>query len=204
MADETGTASRYKLSFTTGALLMREAMIAAPLYLGERDWHKVRAVIEDNNLMQARTVASGRRLAREVVQRLAALTNDEIRLLVDATATERSHLLWVAACRHYNLIGEFAEEVVRERFLLLAATLGYEDFDSFLRGKALWHDELANLKDSTLRRLRSNIFRMLVEAGLLSEDYCILQAVLSTRVSDALSARTPSDIRFFPTGDSAR
>ena len=31
-------------------------MIAAPLYLRERDWSKVRALIEDDNLLQARTV----------------------------------------------------------------------------------------------------------------------------------------------------
>jgi hypothetical protein len=119
VVDETACASRYKLSFTSGALLMREALIAAPLYLRERNWSKARAVIEEDNLLQARTVASGRRFAREVMQRLAALTEDEIELLVDATATERAHLLWAAACRRYDLIGEFAEEVVRERFLLL-------------------------------------------------------------------------------------
>ncbi len=59
--------------------------------------------------------------------------------------------MWAAACRRYDLIGEFAEEVLRERFLTLAATLGYEDFDSFMRAKALWHEELADLKDSTLQ-----------------------------------------------------
>ena len=45
MAGEIAPASRYALSFTSGALLMREAVIAAPLYLRERDWSKVRALI---------------------------------------------------------------------------------------------------------------------------------------------------------------
>ena len=184
MGDETAAVARYKLSFTSGALLMREAMIAAPLYLRERDWSKVRALVEDENLLQTRTVESGRRFAREVVQRLAVLTDDEIELLIDATATERAHLLWAAACRRYDLIGEFAEEVVRERFLLMTPTLSYEDFDSFVRGKALWHGELAELKDSTLRKLRANLFRMLHEAGLLSDGGYLLQSVLSQRVAE--------------------
>ena len=203
MSDETATVSRYKLSFTSGALLMREAVIAAPLYLRERDWSKVRAVVEEGNLLQARTVASGRRIAREAVQRLAVLTDDEIELLLEATATERGHLLWAAACRRYDLIGEFAEEVVRERFLLLTPTLSYEDFDSFVRGKSLWHSELAELKESTLHKLRANVFRMLNEAGLLSDSGHLLQAVLSERVASALAARSPSDLRFFPTNDDA-
>ncbi|MGO9965391.1 MAG: DUF1819 family protein [Acidimicrobiales bacterium] len=203
MAEEIAPAPRYALSFTSGALLMREAVIAAPLYLRERDWSKVRALIADDNLLQTRTAASGSRLAREVAQRLAVLTCDEIELLIEATATERGHLLWAAACRRYDLIGEFAEEVVRERFLLLTPTLSYEDFDSFVRGKSLWHSELAELKESTLRKLRANVFRMLNEAGLLSDGGHLLQAVLSQRVASVLAARIPSDLRFFPTNDDA-
>ena len=203
MAGEIAPAPRYALSFTSGALLMREAVIAAPLYLRERDWPKVRTLIADDNLLQARTAASGFRLAREVAQRLAVLTDDEIELLIEATATERGHLLWAAACRRYDLIGEFAEEVVRERFLLLTPTLGHEDFDSFVRGKALWHSELAELKESTLRKLRANLFQMLNEAGLLSDDGHLLQVALSHRVAGALAARSPSDLRFFPTNDDA-
>ena len=201
MADETGTATRYRLSFTTGALLLREAMIAAPLYLRERDWAKVRAVVEDGNLLQARTVESGRRLTREVVQRVAVLADEEIELLADATPTERGHLLWAAACRRYDLIGEFAEEVVRERFLLLTTTVNHSDFDSFVRRQAMWHEELTALKESTVQKLRSNLFLMLNEAGLLSADGHVLRAVLSQRVASVLTARTPSDMRFFPTSD---
>jgi bacteriophage exclusion system BrxA-like protein len=200
MMTDTPRATRYALSFTSGALLMREALVAAPVYLRERDWAKVRQLIDEDNLLQARTVATGRRLARETAQRLSVLAENELELLVDTTTSERGHLLWAAACRRYHLIGEFAEEVLRERFLLLTPTLDHDDFDGFILSKALWHDEIANLKSSTVQRLRSNLFQMLVEAGLLTEDGRILQAVLSTRVSDALSARTPSDIRFFPTG----
>jgi len=200
MTAEEPSVARYALSFTSGALLMREAGIVAPLYLREREWSMVRESVATQNLLQARTVATGARRAREVVQRLAVLSVDELELLVDGTTSERGHLLWVAACRRYDLVGEFAEEVLRERFLLLSQTLDHDDFDRFIRSKALWHEELAQLKDSTLRKLRSNVFRMLVETNLLTERGDIVQAVLSTRVADALSSRTPSDIRFFPTG----
>lgn len=194
----TGT-SRYALSFTTGALLEQEATVAAPVYLRERDWAKVRQVIDEDNLLQSRTRSSGFRRAREVAQRLSVLSDSEIELLVDATATERGYLMWVAACRRYDLIGEFAEEILRERFLLLAPTLGYDEFDSFIRTKALWHEEIAELKDSTLRKLRATLFRMLVEAGLLSEDGHIVPAILTARLADVLA----NDILYFPTGDVA-
>lgn len=192
-------ASRYVLSFTSGSLLTREALITAPVYLREHDWAETRRLLEEDNLLQTRTASTGQRTTREVVQRLAVLSDDELELLIEATSSERSHLMWAAACRRYELIGEFAQEVVRERYLVLTPTLSHEDFDSFVRGKALWHEELAELKDSTLKKLRSNVFRMLQEAELLSDDGRILPAVLSERVTAALGDRSPSDLRFFPT-----
>ncbi|MBB1512758.1 DUF1819 family protein [Tessaracoccus sp. MC1627] len=188
----------YSLSFTTGTLLAREAALLAPLYAQHRDWEEVRCLALDCNVLQVRTHSTGIRLVRETVKRLSALTDDEVALVTEVTASERSHLMWAAACRRYELIGEFAEEVLRERFLLLAPTLGHQDFDSFVRSKALWHEELVEIKDSTLRKLRSNVFRMLKEAGLLSVAGRIMPALLSERLSVALGSHTPSDLRFFP------
>lgn len=158
----------------------------------------MRGIIAKDNLLQARTVSSGVRLSREVVQRLAVLTDDELDLLLDASATERGYLMWAAACRRYKLIGEFAEEVVRERFQLLTPTLTHGEFDGFVRGKALWHPELEELKESTVKKLRATVFRMLNEAGL-REGTQITGAVLSGRLVAAFDEREPSDVRFFPT-----
>ncbi len=204
MNDTTATSPRrYSLSFTTGALLAREGTLLAPAYVERRDWEQVRDKAVEDNILQTRTYRTGVRLVRETVKRLSALTDDEVELLVEATASERYSLMWAAACRRYELIGEFAEEVLRERFLLLASTLGYEDFDSFVRTKALWHEELATIKVSTMQKLRSNVFKMLHEAELLSKAGYILPALLSERVAARLSARTPSDLRFFPTQTAA-
>lgn len=93
---------------------MREALVAAPLYLWEHDWAKVRELLGEDNLLQSRTVSTGQRRAREVAEPLAVLSDDELELLVDATTSERGHLLWAAACRRYALIAEFAEEVLRD------------------------------------------------------------------------------------------
>jgi hypothetical protein len=194
---------RYALSFTTGALLAREATLLAPVYIELHDWERVRDRAVRDNLLQARTHSAGIRLVRETVKRLSALDDDAVEFLVEATASERSHLMWAAACRRYEFIGDFAEEVLRERFLLLASTLAYEEFDSFVRTKALWHDELVTIKGSTLQKLRSNVFKMLRDADILSGARDIVPAVLSERVAARLSARTPTDLRFFPTRQSA-
>ncbi|WP_036961065.1 DUF1819 family protein [Pseudoclavibacter soli] len=197
MTPQPDSHDHYALAFTSGALLTRETGIAAPLYLDSHDWGDVRVRLSTDNLLQTRTASSAKRLARETVQRLTVFTDPELELLVEASPSERSLLLWVAACRRYAFIGEFAEEVVRERFLLLTPSLSYPEFDSFISGKALWHPELAELKESTVKKLRATVFLMLTEAGILVDGQ-IQQAVLSERVREALDARQPSDVRFLP------
>ncbi|WP_291521405.1 DUF1819 family protein [Branchiibius sp. NY16-3462-2] len=189
----------YALSFTTGGLLVREAATVAPICLDGLDWMEVRDIALERNLLQARTRSAGIRLAREVAQRLSVLSPEELELLVDATPTDRGYIMWVAACRRYALIGEFAEEVLRERFLTLAGTVWHEDYDSFYRGKAMWHDELDQVADSSYKKLRQVLFRMMFEAALLNSKGHIEPVLLSARVAACLHQRTPSDIRFFPT-----
>lgn len=136
---------------------------------------------------------------RETIKRLSAMSDAEVESLSEITTTERGHLMWTAACRCYDLVGEFAEEVLRERFLTLAGSVSYDDYDSFFRAKAMWHDELGEVTDHSYKKLRQVLFRMMVEAGLLTGNGKIEPALLSTRVVDFLNAQTPSDIRFFPT-----
>lgn len=197
-------APRYRLGFSSGSLLAREGYLAATAYLQLNDWSMTRQQLLEDNTLQARTQSSKTRRVREVLQRISELSAGEIALLADSTATERAHMMWVAACRRYSLIGEFAEEVIRERFLTLAETVTYADFDAFLLGKAIWHEEIADLKESTVRKLRANIFRMLLEAGLLRDDNRITPALLSDRVEALLDHRSPSDLRFFPTRQSTQ
>jgi hypothetical protein len=190
---------RYALSFTSGSLLTREALIAVPIYLRERDWATTRARMKDDNLLQTRVARSNTRLLGALIPRLQVLTDAELQIVADGTSTERGHLMWAAACRQYDLIGEFAEEVLRERFLTLAGEVAYEEFDSFYRSKAIWHDELDAITDTSYKKVRQVVFKMMAEAGLLTKHGLIEPTSLSAGVADCLRHRTPSDIRFFPT-----
>lgn len=190
--------NRYALSFTSGGLLTKEAAVLAPVYVELRDWEKVRDFALSENLLQSRTYRTGVRVVRETIKRLSVLTDRELEMMGEITASERGHLMWAAACRGYDLIGEFAEEVLRERFLTLAGSVSYADYDSFFRAKAMWHDELDTIADSTYKKLREVLFRMMAEAALLDSAGGIEPTLLSPRIFECLSVRNPSDIRFFP------
>lgn len=199
----TAPEDRYALSFTVGGLYLQGGPVAARLYLQLGDWSAVREELDGNNLLQARTVSSAKRHGQEIVQRLQHLSVEELEILKDATAEERAQLMWVAVCRRYQLIAEFAEEVLRERFLLMAPDVTAEHFEAFVRGKMLWHAELADLEDSTLRKLRTNLFLMMREGDFVNGQGLIVPTVLSSRIRDELAKRKPADIRFFATREAA-
>jgi len=188
------------LSFLVGGLLAEEAAIAAPVYLKLGNWTAVRKALDEGNLLHARTQASAARIARELVQRMGTLTDAEVKYLVRASSPDRKHLMWMAFARRYEFVAEFAEEVLRDKFLLGEARLDADDFERFWSGKALWHEELDNLKDSTRRKLRTNLYLAMRQAGFMTRDGLIVSPLLSVEVVRFLKARVPSDVRFFPVG----
>lgn len=199
MSANNPDSGKYALSFTAGGLLSREATLIAREQLRLDDWSATRDHVVGSNLLQSRTASSSLRLTRESIQRLSELSLVELEYLVEASPTERRNIMWVAACRRYTFIGEFAEEVVRERFLLMTPTLQHDEFERFWLGKSLWHPELEDVKISTKGKLRQSLFRMMHEAELLSDNGVIMPSVLSERIHDMLTRRVPNDVRFFPT-----
>jgi len=197
----TDSDSRYALSFTSGTLLAQESAVVVPIYLEARDWAETRARVVEQNLLQTRTGGSNIRTLGELLPRLQTLNDNELQIIADGLSSERGHLLWVAACRRYRLIAEFAEEVLRARFQTLAGNVSYNEFDAFYRDKALWYDELDKITSSSYKKLRQVLFKMMVEAGLLATDKSIEHVILSHRVAEALRAQRPSEIRYFPTRD---
>lgn len=191
-------AYRYSMSFTTGALFHRESVKVASLYLNLLDWDSTRDKVIAENLLQARTFNTLKRVCREVTSRLKKLSQDEIALLVDGCHQEQAYLLWVAICRRYRFIAEFSTELLRERYITLKTDLTYDDFDSFFNQKAEWHPELDEISPKTRDKLRQVLFKMLREADLLLANNMINAAMLSPRLLDLFRCESNRDASYFP------
>ena len=189
---------RYSMSFTTGSLFHRESVQLALLFLELNNWDAVRERVLDDNLMQSRTLNARRRICSEVISRLKTLTSAEIELLAHGTAQEQRYLLWIAICRRYKFIHDFAVEVVRERYISLKTDLHYEDFDSFLNMKSHWHEELENIHPVTRKKTRQVLFKILREAELLNMDDTINVAILPPRLLKTIPSESLHDLLVFP------
>lgn len=188
---------QYAMSFAVGGLLMSETRIAAELFKELQDWLSVRRTLIDENLYRTQARSSAVRISGEVIKRLSVLNNEEINILLSASPDDATNVLWLAICRRYSFIGDFASEVLRDRYVLRQRTLDLKAFDEFVLEKSMWHTELTELTPSSMARCRSVLFRMMREAGFL-HDSTIEGAVLTESIRKVLNRQEPSEIRFFP------
>lgn len=175
-----------------------ESVKVASLYLAYGDWSVTRDKVISQNVLQARALNTSKRLCREVISRLKMMSSQELSFLVESSNKDQAYLLWIAVCRRYRFIADFAIEVIRERFIALKTDLNYIDFDNFFNRKCEWHVELDQIQLSTKSKIRQVLFKMLREADLLTENHLINAAMLSPNLIENICKNDRQAIIFFP------
>lgn len=194
----TKKTENYSMSFTTAGLLRKESIAAASLFLDLHDWNTVRERVFLDNIFQLRTQNSIKRIFSEIRSRLELLTIDEMSLLSCGAHQDEGYLLWLALCRRYKFIAEFAQEIMREKFLSMRYQMEPADFNIFLEQKAVTHEGLLTIADSTRNRLRQMLFQFMRESGITDKQDRILTAFFSNSFVLLLRKNRCIDAVFFP------
>jgi len=189
------------MSFTTGTLFHHESSKLISLYLEFEDWATVREKVISDNLLQTRTMNSSKRFCSEIISRLKTLSHNEIKLYTQLSTQQQGYLLWLAVCRRYRFIAEFAVEVLRENYISLKNDLSYEDFDCFFNKKSEWHTKLDQIRPTTKQKLRQILFKMLREAELLTSQNIIIAARLTPELISTIVIENRQNIIYFPAFD---
>lgn len=189
---------KYNLSYSSGGLHYQESVIIAELYHEINDWKAVKIDCLEKNRLQTRTQSHGERVSREVISRLKELTENQLNLLIEGTRQEQGCILWLAICKRYRFIRDFAIEVIREKFLTMEMQVFPEDYDAFFNRKADWHDELEKITETTQKKAKQVIFRILREVDILSTENIIAPMLLPPQVVDVIEQDDPSYMMIFP------
>jgi hypothetical protein len=192
------TTSEYRMSFAVGGLFRNESVESARVFQHLKDWDGVRDEMVTLGTLGFRASSSAKRTVRELVDRLRALSDTEVDLLIEGTPQEQAALLWLAVCRTYRFVAEFAAEVLRERFLSFRVDLDYDAFDAFFETKAEWNPELAAIRPSTRAKLRQVLFRIMREAGIISPSDEIRRTLLTPRLESLIP---PAELQWLPGAD---
>jgi len=194
------TPAPYTLSFTVGGLFLFEGIELARLRATCPSWEEVRRSAPDGVFVAKGGVSSVKRIRNEVIGRLTKLTPAEIDYLASAGMTDARALMWVAACRKYRILAEFAYEVLDERLRTYQLEIRVTDFDALVDAKGVNAAEITRISPSTRARLRSGAFRMLREAEILDAESRVRTLPLSETLRNLLGRDPRSGLNLIPGG----
>lgn len=193
------TIQPYKMSFVTGGLFLNESIEVARLHTPAESWEDTIRRALEMGVSSLPKAASRRRTLREIVNRISTLGDEELSFLVeDADRQDQQALLWLAACRAYRFVREFAAEVIHERFLSFKLDLPLETFDVLFEAKAEWDEGLNGISATTRAKLRQVLFRMMREANVITPEGRILVTFVSPQLKAMLARTRPGDLDLFP------
>lgn len=189
---------KYNLSFTTGSLFMRESIVIAETYFKLRDWNKCKELVLKDNLIQSKKERSIKTITYEVVSRLKLLNESQIEIIVNGTKSEKLNILWIAICKKYIFIKDFAIEVIREKFINLNYIVNENDYNSFINSKVEWHEEISKITITTSKKIKQVLFRILKEVEILNNKNEIIPTLLSEKIITEIKKDKSINPSIFP------
>ena len=105
-------------------------------------------------------MSSAKRIFREISLRLKSLIHQEQEVFIRSNYLDQSILIWIAICRTYKFIGNFASMIISEKFSSYQIELDYNNFNYFYEQQKVFYEELNSLKDSTRKKLRQVFLKL--------------------------------------------
>ncbi len=190
---------KYRLSFGTGNAYLNESNLILKKYLENKNWRETEKYSIENNILQTNTLSSEKRIFREISLRLRSLSLEEQEFFIRSNYVDQSILIWISICRTYKFIGDFASMIISEKFNTYQLELNYNDFNYFYEQQKVLHKELNLLKDSTRKKLRQVIFRIMKDLNMLSQTNEITPLLPSIDLRE-ISSLTRKDLKLFLPG----
>ena len=159
--------AKYKLSFTAAAALIPETIMIAQKQLLYNNWEQTRQDVLTNNLLQKEKQATAIRQYAELKGRLETLTPSQLTLLCQGNRDESKAMIWLSILKTYTFIAEFTHEVLLNNYLSYEYTISETDFVRYFESKQIIYPAVEVLKESTMKKIKQILFRMLEQLGMI-------------------------------------
>jgi hypothetical protein len=190
------TQQSFPLTFTAGGLFAHEGRLVAQRLLDGQDWDTIEKAVFSENLLQVTRLSSMKRLYGELHKRMLVLNQRQLLLLVHGQTEEQNAVLWLAACRHYPFVAEFAK-LIHQRYLALQFDFDEGEYRYFYAQMADRYARLAQITLNTQNKMRTVIYKMAREAAILNQHKQITGLFLSADFIDTLLHH--DELLYFPT-----
>ena len=159
-----GSSSPYKGTLTREQFLFYEMRITAKLMSEGLSEDKIVERIVGGNLFQYPTEKTIQRMAKTCISRLKAMGNDS---LIDAIASQpvdvAKQICLYAMMKQSRLVWDFMFTVIGEKYRLKDMKFGKIDLNVFFLRLQEQDDTVAAWSDSTIKKLKQVLTKILVE-----------------------------------------
>ena len=158
----------YKAGITREQFLFHEMRTTAKLMnKGFNDEEIVNEIIEDN-LFQYPTEKMIKNLAKVCVARLHTINDKNlVEIIANGSAESAKQICLYAMMKHYRIVWEFMTTVIAEKFKLKDLSYSRKDINVFFTRLQEQNDAVASWSDSTIRKIKQVLTKMLVDNGYL-------------------------------------
>ena len=193
-----GTKSKYILSFTAASLRLNE-MVKVAKTAFDNDISNLHEVRESGVVFNSVKIRTSDREFREIRKRLEYLTPSQVEILINGDLISQKQVAFLAVCKRYDFIRDFAIEVIRDKVLVYDYKINDSDYNSFINNRLHIHPELEEFEDSTLKKAKQVLFHILEQAGLInnSVDKSIQPQLIHPKVITAIAKDDPAWLKIF-------
>ncbi|MBP7508956.1 MAG: DUF1819 family protein [Prolixibacteraceae bacterium] len=194
--------SKYILSFTAASLRLNEMVKVATAAL-DNAGGDLAMVKESGVVFSSVKIRTSDREFREVRKRLETLTPDQTAILIRGDLISQKQIAFLSVCKRYTFIRDFAVDVIRDKVLVFDYQLNESDYKSFINSKLSLHTELEEFSESTLKKAKQVMFRILEQAGIINNpvDKQIQPQILQQDVINATVRDDPAWLKIFMMSD---
>lgn len=194
--------SKYILSFTAASLRLNE-MVKVAMAAQDNGSSDLNVVKESGVVFGSVKNRTTDREFREIRKRLEKLTHEQKNILIHGDLNSQKQIAFLAVCKHYAFIRDFTIEVIRDKVLLFDYQLHESDYNSFINSKILLHPELEEFSESTRKKAKQVMYRILEQAGIINNavEKTIQPQILQQEVINALVKEDPIWLKIFMMSD---
>lgn len=191
--------NKYTFSFTGASALIAETLVIAEEYERLKDWDKVQKSLLDNNLLNKVKHATFKREFREIKKRLSLLTLAQIQLMISGSHDDAKAMILLSLAKTYTFLEDFILEVLRNKYTLFDTVLTEADYTRFFNAKSLSNSELNQISETTAKKVKQVIFKLLEQVGLISmaKNGRIIKPVLSKQALEVIILDDPAMLGSF-------
>ena len=152
-----------------GSLLITETRVIAEYLLKKLPEDELRALIVEQNILQKKSDKTSSRYASAIRKRIEGLGDEFMQSLLSVTDRAYIQLLLVAVMINSPIVEDFMRLSLAEAKRTYKPNLPRDAWSEFIDTQVLKYPDLRRYSESTIKKLGSNVIKILVDSDYLSD-----------------------------------